>query len=370
MVTLKGMDLSAWYLFFYFAAAQGLFLALVLFATKSPDRKNMLLGLVILLYSIALTDNVCFWLKCYESNPHLLGVSMAFPMIYGPLFFLYFREALKSGQLSWRDWVHFVLPGLLLLYLSPYYLSSAPEKLEQIKSWHQNPVHVLIVPPAQTLSLLGYSLLILRLMKSYEASSDLKILEFRNWLTQIFGAFLLFNTTFLSYQVLVYTGLGSINSDHMVALVSALTIYFIGYLGFSKSKLLNGIKVKEVKYASTTLTETASSQLFAQVCDFVASSKVYTDSSLRLPALAERLSITPHQLSQVINEQAQRNFSEFINAYRIEEAKRRILDTTHINRLAMDVGFNNKTSFNQAFKKFVGCSPSAYREKLEAARQS
>jgi AraC-like DNA-binding protein len=71
-------------------------------------------------------------------------------------------------------------------------------------------------------------------------------------------------------------------------------------------------------------------------------------------------------LSQILNEKLNRNYSEFINSYRIEEAKK-ILEGPRaaqlkINAVAFDVGFNTQVAFYNAFKKYTGLTPAQYRK--------
>ena len=70
-------------------------------------------------------------------------------------------------------------------------------------------------------------------------------------------------------------------------------------------------------------------------------------------------------MAQVVNEQLSQNFLDFVNRYRVDEAKRRLLDPSlkHLSILAIaeDVGFNSKSSFNAVFKKNTNLTPSEYR---------
>jgi YesN/AraC family two-component response regulator len=94
--------------------------------------------------------------------------------------------------------------------------------------------------------------------------------------------------------------------------------------------------------------------------------KLFLDGDLTLQKLAERLAIPAQHLSQVINERLDQTFSDFINKYRVEEAKRRLLDpkTQHYTVLAIgeEVGFNSKSSFNAVFKKYTNTTPSEFRK--------
>lgn len=94
--------------------------------------------------------------------------------------------------------------------------------------------------------------------------------------------------------------------------------------------------------------------------------KPYLDPVLHIDQLAEKMCIPGYQLSQLINKKLNRNFFDFINEYRINEAKRKLSGpegkTKNILQIAYDVGFNSRSSFNTAFKKFTGTSPSQFKK--------
>jgi AraC-like DNA-binding protein len=97
--------------------------------------------------------------------------------------------------------------------------------------------------------------------------------------------------------------------------------------------------------------------------------KVYNNPDISLASLAEKLSISSHLLSQVLNERLNKNFSDFINSYRIEEA-RRIFQKPggareKIELVAFDVGFNTLMAFYNAFKKYTQMTPAQYKKKVK-----
>jgi YesN/AraC family two-component response regulator len=74
--------------------------------------------------------------------------------------------------------------------------------------------------------------------------------------------------------------------------------------------------------------------------------------------------ISTHQLSQLINEQSKTDFRNYVNSFRIDEAKTLLIlePERSIISICFHVGFNSKAAFNKAFKKVVGCSPGEFRE--------
>ncbi|WP_259066788.1 helix-turn-helix domain-containing protein [Mucilaginibacter sp. X4EP1] len=99
---------------------------------------------------------------------------------------------------------------------------------------------------------------------------------------------------------------------------------------------------------------------------------LYMDNELSLPDLADAMNMSTHDLSHVLNKGLNMSFYQFINSYRVEEAKRLMLskDNKHLNMLgiAYGAGFNSKTTFNTFFKKQTGLSPSQFIEQAKAVQ--
>jgi AraC-like DNA-binding protein len=95
--------------------------------------------------------------------------------------------------------------------------------------------------------------------------------------------------------------------------------------------------------------------------------KPWLDPDLTLEQLAGQLALRPRVLSQVINEDLGQNFFEFINRYRIGEAKALLMDPADKKMTVLEVlyqvGFNSKSSFNTLFKKQTGVTPSEFKKK-------
>lgn len=92
--------------------------------------------------------------------------------------------------------------------------------------------------------------------------------------------------------------------------------------------------------------------------------KIYRELAITRDTVASRLKISEQLLSRVINQRFQKNFNEFLNYYRVEEAKQKLTfeKDLPITNIAFDVGFNSIASFNRVFKDMTGQSPTEYRE--------
>ena len=96
----------------------------------------------------------------------------------------------------------------------------------------------------------------------------------------------------------------------------------------------------------------------------VADRNVMLDPLLTMPKLASAVGATPNQLSFVLNQHLGKSFFDFVNEVRVDEASRLLIEEPNrtILDIATEVGFNSKSTFNQAFKKITGHTPSNYRQ--------
>jgi len=122
---------------------------------------------------------------------------------------------------------------------------------------------------------------------------------------------------------------------------------------------------KKDKYEKTGLSEAFSLELKNKLEQLMSKEKLYLNHELRLDDIAELLDISRHHASQVINENFNVSFYDFINSYRIEEAKNRLCSdfentSESISDIAYQCGFNNRVSFYKAFKKVTQVTPKEF----------
>ncbi len=125
----------------------------------------------------------------------------------------------------------------------------------------------------------------------------------------------------------------------------------------------------ERKYKKALFTKPQLEQHAGQLTQLMSEQRPFLNANLTLRHLAQMMGIPPNHLSQLLNEGFHKNFSEFINGYRLEAFKSKAADPANqhltILALAYDSGFNSKTAFNTFFKKAMGITPSAYWRQLE-----
>lgn len=119
-------------------------------------------------------------------------------------------------------------------------------------------------------------------------------------------------------------------------------------------------------YFHNNISEEEVTATHKKLLEVMVSQKPYLDNSLNLAKLAAQNYTTTHQLSQAINQKEGKNFNDFINSYRVEEAKTRLksidFQNFTIEAIGQECGFNSKSTFYAAFKKFAGTTPTEFRK--------
>ena len=118
------------------------------------------------------------------------------------------------------------------------------------------------------------------------------------------------------------------------------------------------------KYRSSSLKGVEEIKLYAQLKALMEREHHYLNPNLTLKIVADLLGTNTKYLSQVVNNQAGCNFQQFINSYRVTEAKKKITDKSYSNLtlygIALQCGFKNKSTFYKVFKEFLGQTPREY----------
>lgn len=115
------------------------------------------------------------------------------------------------------------------------------------------------------------------------------------------------------------------------------------------------------------ITITDDNAYYHELEELMKSKKIYKRTDLSLTYTAELLNISSSYLSQLVNTINNYNFSDYVNSYRVNEAKKMLISTQYkqytIVSIGLEAGFNSKSAFYSAFKKHTGKTPSEYKEK-------
>lgn len=374
-------------------AAQGAFLALALFASKGANRKaNRYLGLVTLLFVLVLIDYVADYTAF--TTVHLWASILLWPKEFfiGPLIYFYVREitAMDDAPENAPVWPHFI-PGMLHIAVTwPLFFVQNVELARTIIAaeyghgydawafWFGD-----IEAFLTQLQLGTYLLLSLRLLRahrqrvkqhfSYSEQVSLR------WLQRLLWSLLAVYAVWLAGSWLGEESIDLAFSGAM-GLSIVLLIYVMGFMGLRQPQVFAG-KIDAVvsesapendsetgKYRNSSLSSDLSKALLDELSALMTKEKLYLDAQLSLPQLAEKLGVSVNYLSQAINEQAGQNFFDYVNRFRVDDAVARMTADKAQARTILDIGleagFNSKSAFYAAFKKFHEMTPGQFRKTL------
>jgi AraC-like DNA-binding protein len=351
------------------------FISLLLFTKKNKSLSDKILALFILFSGVHLLNFYLYINSYWEVYPHLVGVCAPIPLVYGPLLYLYVYANLEpSKQLSAKHYFHFAPIVLAYLYMSPFIFLYTENQKRLVDSGELDDyttfsylllivivVSIIVYPIVSFRLLLKYRKMILNKF-SYNERINLK------WLRNI-----ILSLGFLFFVIVVIITLQYIfNYDYQKQLdnvfygLSVILIFLFGYFGIKQENIFvdkdKPEQSKNKSYEKSGLSETKAKEIHLKLLDVMNSEKPYLEPKLSLSKLAQLLQVSPNNISQVINQFEKMNFYDFVNSYRVDEFKK--LAQTNSNysilSLALESGFNSKSSFNQIFKKYTGVTPSAY----------
>ncbi|RQO33745.1 DNA-binding protein [Chryseobacterium sp. KBW03] len=333
----------------FFLSAIGVFNSIVLgfyflLFKKNKAISDVFLGLLLLSLSTRIGKSVFYNFNPQLSKTYLqIGLSACF--FIGPLLYFFVKSILQNLNDSFAKYsLIFIMIAISILgFLFPY--KENPEIWRGIIYYSINIQWFVFI----VLSIYEARPIFRKLVKNRKQISYQE-----TWiLSVICGVFAIW----LSYSLSRYTSYIS----------GALTFSFSFYISFlliyyAKNKTLISVSNKE-KYINK-IDEKLVKEIQEKINILFETKKIYTNPDLTLSILAKELNVRPQLLSQFINDNLNKSFTQFINEYRIDEAKRLLKESTQlkIDAVGFESGFNSSSTFYSSFKKITGTTPSNYQK--------
>jgi AraC-like DNA-binding protein len=373
------IDLFA--VFIFLGIVQGIFLLIFFLSPENRKAKsNLFHGLMLLSIVAAVTEIFLLYTGYIINCLFLVDFSEAFGLAIGPSFYLLVLSLTKS-KLSWRHYLHLGFPVLYFFLELPFLVLPDDAKYNAwISTYHPDwefrpftyeydPRLFWVTDHCTEISLISLFLYtLLGLIEIYKAFKKKKesfwrpsnsVLKFLRWEVLLVAS--------AAIGILVVKLFHEQDTgDHLFAAYITVTIYLtsfriIQHSGFFKQTSLENSQ----KYRQSSMTPESQQELLERLKRFMLDQKPFLKTEFSLPELAQQLGASVHALSQTINEGLGKSFFEMVAQYRVEEAKKLLVDQPHIKveEIAEQVGYNSKSSFNTVFKKLTGFTPSEYRSR-------
>lgn len=373
---------SVWTLVFALGAVQGFLLGLILLHLKGGSRAaTRILAALVFVFTLDITEEFIEVAGLMEAVPHMLLSTFTLTLLIGPLLYLYGRYLLRPGRhFSWKDALHFLPFCLVTLYFLPFYLQSGADKiLHSTGAYTQD---VIRVSMAKGLHLITYLAATIYLMHRYlkrhaaaERSRRVKILWFRRLLYTMLAAGL---GTGGLYYLNVLAGYGGFDSDYFGSLFLTSVIYAYAFVAIKyPGALTHVLPARQAeaspavsgpglpKYQTSPLDDEQKRRYLRLIVEYMEAERPYRNPQLGREDIARAVSLSAHNVSQIINELLGVNFYEFVNQYRVEEVKQNLNAPEHAHKtllaIAFEAGFQSKTTFNRIFKQQTGQTPTQFR---------
>ncbi|WP_422349739.1 helix-turn-helix domain-containing protein [Flagellimonas sp.] len=329
-----------WLILSCLGITQALFLFVYLVSLrKTSDKTNIFLAFVILGLTVRIGKsilNVHFDLLPWQRNLGISGILMT-----GPFLWFYGKELLANPKkFNQKNYFHLLPFALFAVFC--FWIPNDGRPISYI-------IYLLVF--AHLLLYLGLSTMVYS--KGRKKVHPQRASWYRNLIIGV-GLLWLFYMGNLAGLIPFYIG---------GAVFFSFLIYIFSFLFLQKHAFQLG------KYNASTLNKSESGSLVKEAKALLTKEELFLDANVSLESIAQRMQTPPRKLSQAINENERKNFSEFVNEFRIEKAKQMLADPKHqqdkIVAIAYDCGFGNVTSFNLAFKAKTQLTPTAFRKQAQ-----
>ncbi len=360
------MEIQSSYFSYLFALGIGQSLVLIYALLKSGISKHLsriYFALLLFIFTLEIFFGFLYQTGSIFDFSYLLRVNTPFVLAIGPLMLLTFSHLLNGDRKFQNSDLWHFLPFLVsLIYFIPLYFQTTAFKIEYLKVMfedvHQDSLIFGTLRRAQQPIYLILTFLAIR--KNERSLKELlkhKFFRVLFALLVLFGVMWTFDVYRIFFDFQLYTGI--INTVLMSSVLIYLTLKLVSRETFFEEDIKR-------KYASSGLTLEGEKDLVKRITALFDKEKIFVDPKLNMSRLAEILEVPASYVSQSINNQLNLNFADYLNQWKVDEAKR-LLKIRENHRLTLlyiahKSGFKSSSAFNSAFRKLESTTPSKFRE--------
>lgn len=368
--------------FLYSAMVGMVALALLDAVQKKQSKPNTSFKVLLVLLLVHLLGELFIYSGAYVYAPGLAGIQFPFRVLLGAVLYGYAHAVMSPEKLIDNRLKLIALSGpvVVVLVMLPFiFLITPAEKLALASPETRDPeLWKIAVSTCLTTTaiFIAYTLFFLsqalklhnshrqQLMERYSSIQQRSVDWFRPVLF-LWGAVWLMYAVEFSLKALGWnwTGFGKVL---LVIEVVALAVFINKALNQKPlDKVDKGLPLASQTPRAALLEQEKMSEIADKLEHCMTENALYLEDDLSLNKLSNAINEKENHISETLSQHLHTNFFQFVNRFRIEAAKEQLKDRSKlITSVAYDVGFNSKSTFNTAFKKAVGHSPTAYRKQL------
>jgi len=361
----------------------GITLFVLLEASKKPKQRQVIyfFGLLLLLL-VHLAGELYIYSGAYQYAPALAGLQFPVRVLLGPALYFYACAAMSpEAKINQRALTIALLgPFLVLLAMLPFVFGITPEQKLALANpatrdpqlWQIALFTCLFATLIFILFTGGFLAASLRLHSTHrqQLMERFSTIEQRSldWFRPIL---LLWGSAWLIYAIefsLGFFGWHWFGSGTVLPALEAMILMVFLHKALNQPALNDADKGRphSSKSRAVTLSTDKMQSIATKLQQVMTNEHLFMQDDLSLNRLSLSIEISENHISETLSQYLQSNFFHFVNGFRIEEAKKRLHDPNKlVTSIAFEVGFNSKSTFNTAFKKVVGTTPSAYRNQIQ-----
>ncbi len=338
---------------------------------KKRTSKHFLAAAILIVAGFNILADTAFRAGIFNQFPHMLYVSYPLEYLMGPLLYLFLMSLVYKGNpITGREKLLFLPSLAILLLMLPYYLQPGEIKLAEIPFYtgYEGILGILYRTIDRGIEIWLFFCLGLFLMKVVP-----RFLQKENRnnsrlsLTLIYGILWLVWTAW--YALVILVPLESFYSETVLASTYLALGFFFFYM--RNPNLFSGRQIPLENRTGTKLpAETKLQPVVGRLKILMERDKPYLDENLSMSDLAALLGIPSYRLSEIFNRDLDTSFKQYINCYRLENARELLISEpeSSILDIAFRSGFRSKSAFNDFFKNQTGMTPRNYRRSGVKAR--
>lgn len=357
---------------FLAAAIHGVALTLILaFNGYQNRRANVILAGLVLLLTTAMW-NMYVYRSDQGNMPLVIDVYLwATPLLWAPVLYLYTSQLTGVGNGALKRVALHVAPAILVGLLQiPLHLARDTDLGQMVIDLSYKAVVLFIYPQIAV-----YFYLCLRTLDTYKslAKQHLSAIEKINllWLRALLGLLSIILACDMALNIpSTFFGATHPVLYNAVILAEAGAVFAIGYFSLRQPEIIIGQSLKlrarssegAEKYLGSPVDELLGAELADKLDALMDERQIFLENGLQLSDLATAVGLSPHHLSQVINQHRHRNFYDYVNEYRARYAAEYLRKNgkSNLTTLAFACGFSNRVSFSNAFQKYTGETPTSF----------
>lgn len=356
--------------------------ALIDTASKPKQRQTLFLAMLLSLLIIHILGELFIYSGAYQYAPGLAGAQMPLRMLLGPALYFY-AHATMSPENHLPSKAYLVAlcgPVLVIVGMIPFIFELTPvEKLALADPATRNPEHWKIALYTCYFAMFtfllftgAYLVVTLRLQAQHRKQLMERFSSIEKRSLDWFKAVLiLWGSAWLLYALefaLGFMGLRWFGTGIVLPTLEAIILMVFAHLALKQPVLEESEKgnpTEQDNRRSPAIELSRMNEIAEKLNDAMQNKALFMEEELSLNLLSKEISVSENHISETLSQHLKTNFFQFVNGFRIEEAKKRLSNTeSSITTIAFDVGFNSKSTFNSAFKKLTNTTPSAYRNSL------